>query len=136
MTDHAKWFHASFEDSEHWAGGFDTREEVIAAGMRDYDDFFHICLATNPPVMLKDWIGDLLEDAEDAIQDSDRISYDFDDGTIFNVTPEQEKDLTARIRQACDEWQAAHSLVFTVRTFHSMDEIERIDVQAADGGAA
>lgn len=137
MAEHQKWFHARFDDSESWSGGFDTREEVIVAGSCDYDDFFHICLASNPPVQLRDWINDnILEMANDQIQDSDRISYDYDDGQIFDATPDQEKDLIARLKRACDEWQAAHGLVFTVRTFQSMDKIERIDIPTAEEGGA
>lgn len=128
MSEFKKWYHASFEDSESWSGGFATREEVIAAGMRDYDDFFYICLASNPPVALKDWIVNPLDAAEDALHDSERVMPDFDDDTIFSVTPAQDSDLLERIRKACDEWQEAHNLVFTVRTFESMDEVERIEI--------
>jgi predicted molibdopterin-dependent oxidoreductase YjgC len=131
--DHAsKWYFARFEDSESWAGGFKTREEVIAYAIRDYDDYFYICRASNPPVMLRDWIADnFLKVADDQIMDSDRVSYEHDEVPVFDVTPDQEKDLVARIKRACDEWQAAHGLVFKVRTFESMNDIERIEVSHA-----
>jgi hypothetical protein len=131
VMDYKKWYWARFEDSETWWGGVPTREDAILEGRSDCDDDegFYICEASNPPVTLADWIGDgddLIDKAHDSLFDSDRISYEHDDRDIFTATPEQVADLTTRIRAACNEWQAAHGLVFTVRSFEDMSVPEYV----------
>lgn len=131
MSDYRKWYWARYDDSEAWHGGVQTRDDAVREGRADFDldDGFYIVEASNPPVMLADWIGDgddLIDRAHDQLFDSDRISSEHDDGDIFTVTPEQVADLTARIRAACNDWQAAHGLVFTVRSFASMEVAEYV----------
>lgn len=128
--DYTKWFYARFEDSECWSGGFATREEAITAGRDDFDDgdSFYIARATNPPLRLADWIDaeETLGAAQDRLSDSDRVTYEFDDDAVFTAMPDQRADLTARLKQACDDWQTAHGIVFTVRTFQSMESPELV----------
>jgi len=126
------WYYAESSGAEHWQGGFATRDEAIANGDGEFDGSdFYVVSAKNPPVRLADWVNadDVLGHAADEIYDSDRVCSEFDDGPIFEATPALEADLAARIRQACDEWQKAHGLIFTVRTFSSMGEPERIEAR-------
>lgn len=125
------WFYARFEDSETWSGGWQTKEEAIAEGREDFDsdDGFWVCLATNPPVRLADWIGasETLERANEAILDSDRCCSEADyNAAPFDVKVDQQEDLASRLRKACDDWQEAHGLTFTVLTFESMDLLEYV----------
>lgn len=141
MSDHTKWYWARFDDTECWSGGVPTRDDAVRDGRSEFDDDvgFYITKASNPPVMLADWIGDaddLLTRAEESIMDSDRVSHEHDESGIFAATPEQIADLSARIRAACNEWQASHGLVFTVRTFAWMSQPDYVPpVFVADGEA-
>ena len=136
-TDSAKelWYHAAYDDSESWHGACATREEAIAEGKAEHDSSFYICSASSPPLRLADWINadQVLEQAEEQLFESDRVASECDDGPWFEVTPDQRRDLVERLQRACDEWQAAHGLVFTCRTFEHMSPPERIDL---DQGAA
>ncbi len=128
---HTKWFYSRQEDSEFWFGGSSTREEAIAQGRGDFDDSeeFWICAASNPPIRLADWIGaeQLIKRAAEKLADSDRTHSEADeDANFFNVSAEQGSDLVKRIQTACDEWQAAHGLVFTVQTFTDFDRFEAV----------
>jgi len=128
------WYHT--QDIEGvWHGKCSTREEAIAEGRSDYDgEGFYVVWATNPPIQLGDWVeaDRLLERASDVLSDSDRVCYEFDDNTPFICTPDQERDLEARIKQACNEWQAAHGLIFTVNTFENVGDREFIAAEIVD----
>lgn len=137
MTDQRDWhwYYARNEEGSY-NGPHPTREDAIAEGRGDYGeddrDGFWVAEATNPPVKLSEWIhaGDPLEDAEDAIFDSDRASAEWDD-VIFEASEEQQADLKARIIAACDEWQEAHGLTFQCSTFEAMRNVEHIPGAAA-----
>jgi hypothetical protein len=116
-----------------------SREEVIAAAQqeamgefRDDDDIwklrFWICEAEKRPLRLADWIeaDRLLERAEEVLSDSDRVGCEDDEGPWFETTNEQDADLRKRIAAACDEWQAAHGLVFTCKTFSASRNHEHV----------
>lgn len=118
--------------TEEWStiGPFRTRAEVIAqavAEAAEADDggegsrtaTIHLCEAKQDPLRLADWVAaeETLDRADEALVTSDRISSENDDGPWFEAMPEQAQDLRRRIEQACDEWQAAHGLVFTCATF-------------------
>lgn len=116
-----------------------SREEVIAAArseaMGEFQDnagawklSFFICEAEQRPLRLADWIevDRLLERADEDLSDSDRVGAECDDGPWFEATKEQEADLAARIASACDQWQAAHKLVFTCRTFSASRNHEHV----------
>lgn len=125
------WYHTTDLDGV-WNGKCTTREEAIAEGRGEYEDeSFYVAWATNPPIKLSEWVETdrILERADDELSDSDRVNCDFDDSGIFVATPEQERDLAARIKKACDEWQVAHGLVFTVNTFADMGEPELIKAE-------
>lgn len=122
-----KWYYSPCE--EFFTGPFETRDEAILNGMASYDDVgFCVAQASNPPVKLSDWIPyqEILEYAEASIFDNDRASYEYDGDGIFNVTPSQEKDLKARIKKACDEWQADNGISFSCSTFYYMSAPEWI----------
>lgn len=131
-------------DNEEWmsVGPCDTRDEAIEQAtdecMGEFQDdkdgkwklAFHIVEASNENLRLASWIeaDRLLERAEDSLADSDRVAGENDDGPWFTTTPEQEKDLEARIKRVCDEWQLAHGLVFTCSTFNQTRNNEYVVV--------
>ncbi len=133
-----QWW-AGKDEEVFTVGPEDTREAIIQAAIDDclgecQDDdgtwklSFHIVEARQDPLRLADWIeaDELLERAEDGVADSDRTSSENDDGPWFECSPEQEKDLQERIKRACDEWQAAHGLVFTCITFSHTRNSEHV----------
>lgn len=115
---------AGSNDENYSEGPFDTREEAIAA-LDGYGGY--ICEAKQTPLRLSEWVGldRLLETAEDNFADSDRCS-ECDADSVFKVTPDQEKDLTAILKESIDAWQNAHVLVFTCYTFSHQRNLEGI----------
>lgn len=113
------WHHARHDDSELWSAGFATLAEAVADGRAQHDGAFYVQQASNPPLRLADWIDleTLLERADEAVLESDRAHAEFDEGPFFEASTKQLDDLETRLKRACDEWQAAHALVFTCRTF-------------------
>jgi hypothetical protein len=133
MTDQSQWdwFYAASEEGPY-TGQFDSRDTAISEAQSDYGaDGFWIGEAKNPPVRLADWIGAdrILELAGESLWDNDRISSEFDDGDVFVCTKEQETDLITRMKAACDEWQAAHGLIFRTYTFEQMRNVEFIEAK-------
>lgn len=135
---------------EEWCtvGPEDTREAIIQAATNDrlgefehegggWNLSFHIVEARQDPLRFADWIEAerLLERAEEGMADSDRVSSEYDDGPWFECTPEQEKDLEERVKRACDEWQAAHRLVFSCATFSHTRNKENVLVELPDDRA-
>lgn len=125
------WYHAIHEEGSY-SGKCPSREDAISEGMNDWGDEhgFWIAEATNPSVKLFDYIDvhRIVEDAEEAVFEDDRASAEWDD-IVFKVTPDQKADLAARIKAACDEWEAANGLTFTVNTFKDMRNVEYIEAQ-------
>lgn len=123
-----QWYQARHEEGSY-SGPYATREDAIAEGRGEWDDDFGfwVAEATNPPVMLSDWIGadDLIERAEESIFDNERASGEWDD-SIFDASKEQKADLKERITAVCDEWQKAHGLTFQCSTFEAMRNVEFI----------
>lgn len=136
-NDHWFWF-ASNNQEDYAIGPFADRDEAIATAISDelgLDDdngsqHFWIAEGHQPPLRLADWFDSdrFLETCNDALWDSDRVSYEHDDGDIFSCTRDQGADLIARLKAACDEWQAAHNLTFNVRTFSAMRNMESISL--------
>lgn len=131
--DDFKWY-AGADEEYYTAGPYDTRDEAIREALDsligefqdesgDWKVGFYLVQATKPSLRLSDWIKDadeLMEYADERLGESDRVGADGDDGPWFECTPEQEKDLEARIKKACDEWQSFHGLTFTCQTFAQM----------------
>lgn len=150
MTDAGwKWFSGTNE--EYFAHGpFDTREEAIQAAQEDACGEFqdddgtwkvgvHLVEARQDPLRLADWIDvqRMMECAEEDLGESDRVCYEFDDDPpYFESTREQQADLERRIKLACDEWQAAHGLTFTVRTFSASRNHDHVVVPHPNNEAA
>ena len=135
-----------------WAGRDDeffrigpcaTREEAIQEAVGDgmceersdadpeiWENRIHLIEAQQAPLRLADWIDTdtVLERADESLSESDRGGGEYDDGPWFEYTPAQEADLAARLRRACDEWQAAHGLVFTSTTFSATRNAEFVVV--------
>ena len=135
MSTNKLWYHTT-DPEGFWHGKCATREDAVADGRSYYDgDPFCVAWAVNDPIRLADWIDAdrLLERAEDRLADSDRVCGEFDDDIVFRVTPAQERDLEDRIKRVCDEWQAAHNLVFTFNTFSAMGEPEWINSKEGYG---
>ena len=126
----ADWKWWTGHGGEHYTSGpHDSREAAIEAGRDEFcGEAFDICEAKQNPLKLSQWINveRMVVDADESVGDSDRVCGEFDEPPYFPVTPEQEKDLTERIKRACDEWQAAYGLVFTVRTFSDVRNHETI----------
>ena len=55
-----------------------------------------------------------------------------DGGPWFLTTPAQANDLETRIKKACDEWQAAHGLVFTTAPFSHTRNDEYVALNPED----
>lgn len=129
MTDQWSWWIGTNRENFD-EGGFTTLEAAIAAGRRAYrGDPFWICKAKQGPVLLSDWAGfdEVLERAEEEIQDNGELAECDQDSVIFEVTAEQEADLVRTLKAACDEWQIRHGAVFQPRTFTGFRHVERIE---------
>lgn len=127
---YVKWYHASSDDAEQWDGGFATREDAVKQGEYEYGGRpFHVVEADSAPVRLASWIMDgaeVLDRAGEDLYDSDRVYSEFDEGPVFEASHAQIEDLHRRLKEACDAWQEAHGLVFTVQTFSWMGTPQRI----------
>lgn len=136
--DNDEWFHV---------GPCATRDEAVAMAtaervgeFKDADDGdkwklgFYVTEGLSEPLRIADWISTdtLVERAEEAIYDSDRVSYEHEDGPFFEATTAQQNDLAERVKRACDEWQAAHGLVFMTRTFGGQRSTEKLVVDIAE----
>lgn len=129
-----KWW-ASIDGEYYEVGPCDTREGAIQSARTDFEGAaFTITRARQDPLRLAEWIDTerMLDRAEDQLADSDRLGEFDDDPPFFEATPQQKADLEKRVKRACDEWQAAHGLVFKVRTFSAMDNKERVPALVAD----
>jgi len=116
------WFWFSGSNDEWYQNGpCKTREQAI---LELDGEGGYIIEARQDPVKLSDYA-----DLEGAIERAHEGSYDLigeDGDPIFEVTPEQEKDLIARLKAAADQWQADHKLVFTPRMFTATRNAEKI----------
>ena len=139
-------------DNDEWftVGPCDTKEEAIQQAIEDevglwFDksqdppclmQAFHVVEARQDQLKLSDWVDaeQIIERADEALADSDRVSCENGDGPWFEATPDQDVDLTRRIKLACDEWQTAHGLVFHSNTFSHQRNSETIKPAIAGGG--
>lgn len=137
-----KWeWWAGTNEEEFRYGPHNSREDAISEAQSDASGEFqdndgvwkvgvHIVEACNPPLLLSRYFrtDDILERAEETLSDSDRVGAEGDEGPWFECTVAQDRDLQDRVRRAIDEWQAAHGLVFTCRTFAGMRNDEYVVV--------
>lgn len=106
-----KWW-VGTTDERFGDGPFNTREEAIAFGRRDYADGFYLTRATRFGVdgLLK--LSELLEikDVLVEMEENGRFEemHDPDGDPFFDFTSEQLNDLDAMIKATCDAWQAKH----------------------------
>lgn len=137
------WWWASSDGEMYRIGPCASRDqalhEAVADGVGEQEDgsfIIHLCEARQDPLRIGDWIThcDLIEAAEEAIYDSDRVSPEFDD-VVFDVTGPQGDDLMERIKTACDNWQHAHGLKFSSSTFSEQRSIEEVVVPAPEATA-
>lgn len=118
-----EWFWWSGFDEERYDGPFKTREAAIANldGERGY-----VCEARQDQLIFSDWLDmeAIFERAEESMADNNLTNDDGD--PIFDVSVEHAKDLSDRLKRACDEWQAAHGLVFIPWAFTEIRNKELI----------
>lgn len=140
------WSWWTSQDAETYTEGpFASRAEAVEAGMNycmgEHVDErgtrmlrFYITEARQAPLNLGDWIDvdDIIQRAEEQLSESDRTAAECDEGPFFDYPGETFADLEARIKQACTDWQAAHSLIFTCKTFSASRSEETICVPARD----
>ena len=136
-----QWW-AGANDEWFTVGPCDTKEEAIHQAIGDevglrfdksqdppcWTQSFQVVEARQDPLKLSDWIDAerIIERANEALADSDRVSSEINDGPWFEAAVGQESDLIRRIKLACDEWQAAHGLVFHSNTFSHQRNSETI----------
>lgn len=116
-----------------------SKEDVVAEAVSDGIGEFqaedgswkigvHVCEARKDPLRLADWIADaddILDRADERVSDSDRAS-EYDNDGFFECSKEQMADLDRRLKAACDDWQAAHGLVFKTWTFSASRKHEYV----------
>jgi hypothetical protein len=132
-------------DAENYQGPFASREEASAEArgqaMGEHLDErgvtmlrFYITEARQDPLVLADWIDveEVIDRAEEALVVSDRVGAECDKGPWFDYPAATFADLEARIKQACTDWQTAHGLVFTCRTFSASRNEETILIPARE----
>lgn len=121
-----KWYAGS--NDEHYAiGPCETRDDAIQQGRVDFGDDvgFYIIEAQKVHIRLADYIG-----ADNVLEEAEERAYDLtneDGDPIFDVTEDQYKDLSSRLRTACDEWQKAHAINFIPWAFTSTGNAEFIE---------
>jgi len=125
-----KWEWWSGYDGEHYNGPFGSRAQAIAE--LDGDDGY-IVEARQDPVMLSYFVDaeSLIDAANEGAVDCRMTNEDGD--PIFDPSVDDLADLQARLKSACDEWQAVRGLVFVPWAFTEMRNKERV---AAEGGDA
>ena len=116
-----KWY-AGSNDEEFHSGPFDTREEAIDAldGGRGF-----IIEAHKRPQALSSYF-----DATRFIEDAEESVYELtnpDGEPLFEATSTQIDDLEKRVREAIDQWQEAHNLVFISGFFSQSRNLEILD---------
>lgn len=145
--EHAPWqWWAGISDEYLTVGPCPTREAVIAAAMDErlgeievdgnWFCYFNICEARQDPLRLADYIDveSMVERADEAVSESDRIIYEHDEGPFFDPPQAQLIDLEAKIKAACDAWQVEHGLRYVPNTFSDVrsEEAMRIMVKPLD----
>ena len=142
MTIHSDWrWYSGRSDEIFQFGPYENKDDAIKEAQDDASGEFqddngdwkvgiHLCEATNPPLLLSDWIdADYIVDrAEESLCDSDRVGHDYDDGPFFLFLSSQENDLIAALKKACDDWQARSGLTFTSTTFQNVRSNEYLVV--------
>jgi hypothetical protein len=135
------WSWWSGFDEEHFSfGPFSSRDEAIAEAQSDACGEFQdkngtwkvgiwLVEARKDPLRLAEYINveRMLECADEAVGESDRASED-DDPPYFDITPQQEADLTECIKRVCDAWQTEHKIWPDTYTFSAMRNHEYIVV--------
>ena len=122
MSDDWKWW--SGTNDEWYSQSHETREEAIQSleGEGGY-----IIEARQDPVPLSGYFraDDFLERADETLSGSDLGHPDGD--ILFECSPEQERDLEARVRAAIDAWQEANGLKFVPAMFTASRNAEYVE---------
>ena len=126
------WYFSTCEEGPY-EGPFGTREEVLAEAADQGYDSVYIAQASKTPVDLAEWIGDLddlVAAADDRLSESDRVTPEFDDEAIFQMTAEAAADLEKTVKAAIRGWQLGTGHLFTTNTFARMTTPEAVDLSA------
>ena len=112
-TETESWTWWVGHDEEFYTTECADRDEAVSIAREEYDGA-HICEAQKPANIKLSRYFDahlFVENAEDNAYD-DHGSFE-SDNLIFDVTPDQRKDLEEMVRSAIDAWQGKHGLKFT-----------------------
>ncbi|MBN2759497.1 MAG: hypothetical protein JXQ79_03270 [Rhodobacteraceae bacterium] len=114
-------------DEERYTTECATKEEAVYIAREKYEGAY-ICEAQKlANIKLSGYFDAdfFVENAEDNAYD-DHGDHESDD-VIFDVTPDQRRDLDAMVRAAIDAWQEKHGLKFTGFLFSASRNHEYID---------
>lgn len=119
-----KWYRGT-NDEYYSEGPFDSREEALSGAELPC----HIVEACNPPLRLSEWVDTerMLMNAEERISDSDRVNLEYDYDAYFEISLDQENDLSERIKRTIDQWQDDHGLVFKTNQFLHVKNYEYVE---------
>ncbi|PYB71296.1 hypothetical protein [Rhizobium wuzhouense] len=150
MAGHTEFRWYASADAEAYTIKARTREAVIAAATAERmgeelsEDgtprlFFYIVEASKFDLRIADYaiphdVEDLFENIEDSASGWDFGNPDSDE--IFVCAEALKKDLHARIRAACEEWQKAHDLAWESWAFAISRNEETIVVPLDETGGA
>ena len=127
----AWWAGAEYSETFQ-VGPCATRQEVIdqacaeEVGYSEQDGEAYCRLtvteAINTVLQLAAWINveEMVDRADEQVEYSNRVCYEFDEPPYFVIEPEALKDLTDRVKRAVSDWQKIHRPNFKVRTFEKM----------------
>lgn len=120
------FWYSSNEENYH-GGPCETRDQAVSEAVHSGDfepgDVFTTAFCKIHHLQLAQFFDAerFLDDVEDNLVDD----YQSEDGDpVFEVTPEQEADLQAMVREAITAWQAKHGLDFTSWYFLSTTQEE------------
>jgi len=126
------------DNDDQWHGGHETPKEAIEATRDETDaDVITVGLCYTRRQALSFWLPDmdqLLEQADEALADSDETAHEDDQGPWFEVTSEQRNSLERMLTATVDAWQAMHGLVFTTRTFSKITDERQVVLRDPDAG--
>ncbi|PTV94993.1 hypothetical protein C8J27_106263 [Rhodobacter aestuarii] len=140
-----QWHWYASTDGETYPIGPCTSREAVLTAAVGHDSFeapsgdtpvatIYVIEARRRDLRIADFIAteqvlELIEEAPPNFLDL----HEDDEGPFFDATEVQRADLLARLRQTCDDWQAAHGLTFTTRTFAEVRHAERLQIAPSPG---
>lgn len=127
MTDETQdWMWWVGHDEERYHTPCETREEAAYIAQEQRGGGYIVEALKPANIKISGYFdsGLFIENADDAAWE-DHADPD-GDYTLFEVTPDQQEDLQAMVRQTMDAWQEKHSLIFTGWKFSAQRNEEYI----------